>query len=187
MMAEKLPVQVRKRHKTHCTNCRKVIYRYPYERRKFKRSYCSNSCQLKYEYANGLKDPIKSTQNAHQKSRELAKDGKHHSQKPAVRKRFIQSMTGPNNPNWTDYKSVRSFLSKSERKRILKRDNYECQNCGYEQQLEVHHIKRWKDGGTHSPSNLITLCHTCHWDIHRKLRGYDWQEKKLKKAEARSG
>jgi len=55
----------------------------------------------------------------------------------------------------------------SIRKRILKRDGYECTKCGTSNdQLHVHHITPVSEGGSHAPKNLRTLCHSCHEDVH---------------------
>jgi 5-methylcytosine-specific restriction endonuclease McrA len=48
------------------------------------------------------------------------------------------------------------------RQLVLKRDNWRCQNCGRQQNLEVHHRKMRSQGGDDSVVNLITLCHPCH-------------------------
>lgn len=57
------------------------------------------------------------------------------------------------------------------RRRILKRDNYRCQECGmtqaeakdeYGEELSVHHIQPYDDGGTHDDENLVSLCKGCH-------------------------
>ena len=53
---------------------------------------------------------------------------------------------------------------------VLKRDNYECRNCGSNDNLHIHH----KDDNGYSHSNrpnndmdnLITLCGHCHATIH---------------------
>lgn len=55
----------------------------------------------------------------------------------------------------------------SIRKDILERDGYQCTECGTsKEQLHVHHITPVSEGGSHSPKNLRTLCHSCHEDIH---------------------
>lgn len=65
------------------------------------------------------------------------------------------------------------------RPKILKRDNYACQECGRspikEKHLHVHHIKEdgvdrgyWNKKGNHSSKNLITLCCICHGRKHSK-------------------
>ncbi len=54
------------------------------------------------------------------------------------------------------------------RMEILNRDRRKCRICGrspdtnVDIQLHVHHIRLWAKGGVTDPSNLITLCHTCH-------------------------
>ena len=62
---------------------------------------------------------------------------------------------------------------------VLNRDNYTCQCCKgkhKDSKLEVHHIVFRSQGGSDEESNLITLCHTCHKNLHSgkiklKLRG----------------
>ena len=52
---------------------------------------------------------------------------------------------------------------------VLNRDNYTCQYCKgkhKDNKLEVHHIVFRSHGGSDEESNLITLCHTCHKDLH---------------------
>lgn len=46
------------------------------------------------------------------------------------------------------------------RKLILKREPA-CRMCG-QKATDVDHITPLKDGGTHDPSNLRPLCHSCH-------------------------
>ena len=55
------------------------------------------------------------------------------------------------------------------REYVLFRDNHTCQNpkCKHKDDiLNVHHIESRKTGGN-SPSNLITLCETCHNKYHK--------------------
>lgn len=52
---------------------------------------------------------------------------------------------------------------------VLHRDKYKCQSrqkCKHHEVLEVHHINFRSNGGSNKPSNLITLCKTCHDDLH---------------------
>ena len=52
---------------------------------------------------------------------------------------------------------------------VLNRDGYTCQFCKGKHKdpsLEVHHIVFKCNGGSNEPENLITLCHTCHDDLH---------------------
>ncbi|MDB2275873.1 HNH endonuclease [Halorubrum ezzemoulense] len=61
---------------------------------------------------------------------------------------------------------------KKRRKAVLKRDGFQCQNCGSKEgpdgssQLHAHHIVPKSKGGTHRQSNLTTLCEDCHNSIH---------------------
>lgn len=51
----------------------------------------------------------------------------------------------------------------------LNRDSYTCQCCKgkhKDSKLEVHHIVFRSQGGSDEESNLITLCHTCHKNLH---------------------
>ena len=55
------------------------------------------------------------------------------------------------------------------REYVLWRDGHTCQCCkgkSKDNVLEVHHIESRKTGGN-SPSNLITLCRTCHSGYHK--------------------
>ena len=55
------------------------------------------------------------------------------------------------------------------REYVLARDGHKCQYCKGKSKdpiLNVHHIESRKTGGN-SPSNLITLCETCHKAYHR--------------------
>ena len=49
---------------------------------------------------------------------------------------------------------------------VLKRDNWQCQNCGHRENLEVHHKRMRSQGGDDLDINLITLCHSCHANEH---------------------
>jgi HNH endonuclease len=63
---------------------------------------------------------------------------------------------------------------------VLKRDNFSCVECGWNQTklspddprkfLELHHIKQHKDKGENAVENLITLCNVDHDQKHRKIR-----------------
>lgn len=55
------------------------------------------------------------------------------------------------------------------REYILARDGHKCQHCKGKSKdpiLNIHHIESRKTGGD-SPSNLITLCKTCHKEFHK--------------------
>ncbi len=73
-----------------------------------------------------------------------------------------------------------SELWRETRKKILKRDKYTCQDCGDRRkftdlffgklELHIHHKKPVAEGGTNAPDNLITLCFSCHQEIHPWLK-----------------
>jgi len=74
---------------------------------------------------------------------------------------------------------------KERRERILGRDNHACQTCGYSPSrvivgkrppLHIHHID--KDHENNSDSNLITLCSSCHWQVHylAKQQATQWRK-----------
>lgn len=54
------------------------------------------------------------------------------------------------------------------RKRVLKRDEYTCQNCGCKRNLQVHHILPYAFYPSEriNLSNGITLCKKCHYKEH---------------------
>ena len=61
-------------------------------------------------------------------------------------------------PNWDELRSA-----------IYARDSYECANClvnGPNVEFHAHHIVPLGAGGTNNPSNLKTLCRSCHEKIH---------------------
>lgn len=67
------------------------------------------------------------------------------------------------------------------REYILHRDNHKCQNPNCKNKddnpvLMLHHIVFREQGGTDTPSNLITLCNKCHTPANHKKGKflYDW-------------
>lgn len=69
-----------------------------------------------------------------------------------------------------DYQQGEQFLFWNVREYVLYRDGHSCQRCkgkSKDKILNVHHIESRKTGSD-SPDNLITLCETCHHEIHAK-------------------
>ena len=61
------------------------------------------------------------------------------------------------------------------RDKRLKLDNYQCQekDCGSKIHVEVHHKIPISHGGSHSISNLITLCRKHHDKQHKhKMKNF---------------
>lgn len=53
------------------------------------------------------------------------------------------------------------------REKALVRDNYKCQNCGSQDELQVHHLAYGK-GGDDVLEDLTTLCSDCHSELHEQ-------------------
>jgi len=72
-----------------------------------------------------------------------------------------------------DFYNVKAF--------VLHRDGHECrsgQKQKHSKKLQIHHIIFRSEGGTNTPSNLITLCEDCHCDLHAGK--YEFKAKKSK-------
>ncbi|MFP5520790.1 RNA-guided endonuclease IscB [Peptococcus simiae] len=68
-----------------------------------------------------------------------------------------------------DYQQGEQLGFWNVREYVLFRDGHICQHCKGKSKdpiLNVHHIESRQTGGD-SPSNLITLCKTCHSDYHK--------------------
>ena len=68
-----------------------------------------------------------------------------------------------------EYQEGDQFGFWNVREYVLARDGHKCKHCKGKSKdpiLNVHHIESRKTGGD-SPSNLITLCETCHKAYHR--------------------
>ena len=98
--------------------------------------------------------------------------------RPEVRAKMSEKAKGENNsmfgktgeksPVWQGGKSFEPYglaFNGVLRDQIRKRDNYQCQECGYSQnklgyKLHVHHIDY--DKQNNDPLNFISLCRSCH-------------------------
>ena len=78
------------------------------------------------------------------------------------------SLYNPKVKHWGYQKGI-NYGFENTKAMVLNRDNYTCQCCKgkhKDSKLEVHHIVFRSQGGSDEESNLITLCHTCHKDLH---------------------
>ena len=78
------------------------------------------------------------------------------------------SLTNPKVKHW-GYQKGTNYGFENTKAFVLNRDNYTCKFCKgkhKDSKLEVHHIVFRSQGGSDEESNLITLCHTCHKDLH---------------------
>jgi 5-methylcytosine-specific restriction endonuclease McrA len=62
---------------------------------------------------------------------------------------------------------MRREIGRAHRWRLRKD---KCDQCGGIENLRLHHIVPITWGGLTSDDNCITLCHSCHWAIHEKLK-----------------
>ena len=85
-------------------------------------------------------------------------------------------------PVGTDYQLGEMYDEYNVRQYVLKRDNYTCQCCGAHTtakksvKLHVHHLESRKTGGN-APNNLITLCTTCHENLHKGKVTFDGKKR----------
>ena len=78
------------------------------------------------------------------------------------------SLANPKIKPW-GYQKGTNYGFENTKKFVLNRDGYTCQCCKgkhKDSKLEVHHIVFRSMGGSDDESNLITLCHTCHKNLH---------------------
>ena len=86
---------------------------------------------------------------------------------------WAKQRVGSKNSNWRNGATKQGMLLRGRsyrerRKLVLERDNYECQECGVDLDLHVHHIKQVKDNPelVNKLNNCTTLCGKCHRKIH---------------------
>jgi len=80
----------------------------------------------------------------------------------------IQKIKNPQTQG-VDYQKGEQLDSWNVREYVLFRDKHQCQYChgkSKDKILNTHHIESRKTGGD-APSNLITLCETCHKLLHK--------------------
>jgi len=66
-------------------------------------------------------------------------------------------------------------VTRSQRLRILERDNYQCRDCGSKKHLSIDHIIPVSRGGNSDDDNLQVLCMSCNTTKGNKLKGEDKQ------------
>jgi len=57
---------------------------------------------------------------------------------------------------------------KALREQAIARDGGKCQHCGTDKNLRVHHLRYRKDPHLVPVGWLLTLCETCHEELHRQ-------------------
>lgn len=96
--------------------------------------------------------------------------------------RKIKCTTGEIVTSYKDYLSTDHWKIIKEKVRI--KFNNKCNKCGSQYRLETHH-KTYKNIGKEPMSDLILLCHNCHYKLHdaldRKLTAEEILEKETNK------
>ena len=88
-------------------------------------------------------------------------------------------LANPKYRHW-GYQKGPNYGFENTKAMVLNRDNYTCQYCKgkrKDSKLEVHHIIFRGKGGSDEKENLITLCHTCHKNLHDEKINPDLQGK----------
>lgn len=94
-------------------------------------------------------------------------------------------MTGPNNPGWRfdltpedriDRRASYGKQINELRAAVFARDKFTCQACGDDSggNLNAHHIRPWSKHtiDRFKRYNLVTLCESCHVDVHVACGGF---------------
>ena len=86
---------------------------------------------------------------------------------------WAKTRIGSKNSNWRNGATPKNMLIRGrqwrERRRlVLERDNYECQKCGSDLDLHIHHKKSVSKFPelVNELGNLLTLCKHCHYQLH---------------------
>jgi len=72
-------------------------------------------------------------------------------------------------PVFEKRKQTKKYQAKEWKQKVFKRDNYCCQNCESETNLNAHHIFSVEKypKKKYDVNNGITLCHSCHSRLHK--------------------
>jgi nitrate/TMAO reductase-like tetraheme cytochrome c subunit len=158
----------------NCLICKKEKVTYPSRLKVGKGKFCSKKCM--YIFIKGRISNRKGVSLSSETKRKisLANIGKKVSLE--TRLKLSNSRKGENNPAWKggmtrlhygSNKVERIRFRKEMQKLVFKRDNYTCQMCGSNGDLQVDHIQSWADYVElrFEMSNLRTLCMDCHYLI----------------------
>lgn len=181
-----------------CKNCgeeMKIYLNRDFERKKF----CSRSCACEYRQRNNekMKEATKKnlakgrTEEVEQRGAQTYSENYHKGKYPkverALKRGWEMEKDYPHGPDHWAWKEDRSKIKKSRynasertgeitwwRNSIYRRDDYTCQKCGERGgKLRAHHIENWADNPDKrfELDNGITLCKSCHDELHSKF-GY---------------
>jgi 5-methylcytosine-specific restriction endonuclease McrA len=113
--------------------------------------------------------------NVQENARPEAPQIKHGEHRPETIEKMSEAKVGEKNPVWVGgYEGEYGHTWSRMREKALERDEYECQVCGAEEQLHVHHklpVRTFEDpNDAHYMVNLVTCCVSCHPKLDRISR-----------------
>jgi len=179
------------RDEYNCSNCDETFEKLPSQMTDSDTQFCSDECMGEWmeENKSGSDSPaweggaktftciVCGDQFERYEVDETPTD-KHYCSPECFGEWMSENNVGENHPLWKEENTQNTYYGPnwlSKRKRVIQRDNYECQDCGisrndhyanYNKDLEVHHktpIRTFEDtADANKLSNLITLCTTCH-------------------------
>ena len=77
---------------------------------------------------------------------------------------------------FNDSRSIGSKL----KKQVYKKCKNRCAKCGSTENLHIHHVKEFSQGGRTELDNLVLLCVSCHAEAHKDNRAYHMLKKQAK-------
>lgn len=168
-----------------------------------KRKYCTASCQLKYEYANGIRDRVKigekarAVSHAKQKEHNWLNDKssrdklKATQQTEEYKEKQRIAKTGSKNGMWHKTPPNKQFPTKKYweektfkilRQKCFERDNHKCVRCGATN-IFCDHIIPYRVCKEHKLDNLQALCASCHaFKNHEDRKNHPEFYKKIRKS-----
>lgn len=162
--AERIRSKTRE-YKHNCLNCNEIIQGKENKNKKF----CCNKCEEEYKLnkqkellENELKESLENNELAIVKN--ILNDIVFIKISEIINKSKTNKIDTDFNYHEIDYRILGDIPSDTKRY-VLERDNNECQICKNNNNLHIHHITKRANGGNHDPSNLITLCASCHRHI----------------------
>jgi endogenous inhibitor of DNA gyrase (YacG/DUF329 family) len=160
-----------------CSWCGDTVVRNTTE---YKKAFCSDSCRDSWQSDNWSGEDNPNFQNA-KKDFKCKNCGDIYTQYEWFegRTKFCSTdclgdwrsnnWTGEDSPVWKEVNAETEKFTTAERRQILERDNYTCQECGEtEVKLNAHHINPAASypKKAHDIDNGVTLCIDCHADRH---------------------
>jgi len=166
-----------KRIKINCLVCAEELIRTESNLKKYKTRFCSRECQNIWQKRN------KKISNCLICNKEIIHNSDRQGKYCSNKCNGI-AYEQENNPSWIDGSSFLPYppeFNKRLKQKILRRDNYKCQECDrtniesfkkYKKSLCIHHIDYDKQNC--DEQNLISLCLGCH--IKTNINRENWTE-----------